>query len=61
MIPYLWRNFVMHKSMKVLIGKKFYKTAKDAQNKLDVFFAANRLTDEEYIELTAMVSEMYIE
>lgn len=51
----------MYKSMKVLIGKKFYKTAEDAQNKLDVFFAANRLADEEYIELTAMVSDMYAE
>jgi len=64
-IPYIsifkWRNFVMYKSMKILIGKKFYKTAEDAQNKLDVFFAANRLTDEEYIELTAMVSDMYAE
>ncbi len=51
----------MYKSMKVLIGKKFYKTAEAAQNKLDVFFAANRLNDEEYIELTAMVADMYTE
>ena len=49
----------MYKSMKTLIGKKFYKTAEIAQNKLDVFFAANRLTDEEYIELTAMVESVY--
>jgi len=63
MIPYisifLWRNFIMYKSMKVLIGKKFYKTAEEAQNKLDVFFAANRLNDEQYIELTAMVTDTY--
>ena len=39
-----WRNFVMYKAMKTLIGKKFYKDAETAQNKLDVFFAANRLT-----------------
>ncbi len=51
----------MYKSMKVLIGKKFYKTAEDAQKKLDVFFAANRLKDDEYIELTAMVDDMYTE
>ena len=54
-----WRNFVMYKAMKTLIGKKFYKTADVAQNKLDVFYAANRLSDDEYIELTSMVTDMY--
>ena len=51
----------MYKAMKILIEKKFYKTADVAQNKLDVFFAANRLTEDEYIELTAMVTDMYSE
>ena len=51
----------MYKAMKTLIGKKFYKTADVAQNKLDVFYAANRLSDDEYIELTSMVTDMYIE
>ena len=54
-----WRKFVMYKSMKILIGKKFYRTAEQAQNKLDVFFTVNRLTDEEYQELTALVVEVY--
>ena len=54
-----WRKFVMYKSMKILIGKKFYRTAEQAQNKLDVFFAVNRLTDEEYQDLTALVVEVY--
>lgn len=49
----------MYKAMKTLIGKKFYKTAEEAQRKLDVFFAANRLTDDEYIELTALVESVY--
>lgn len=49
----------MYKSMKILIGKKFYKTAEQAQNKLDVFFAVNRLTKEEYEELTALVDSVY--
>ena len=49
----------MHKAMKTLIGKKFYKTAEIAQNKLDVFYAANRLSDDEYIELTALVQTVY--
>lgn len=51
----------MYKAMKTLIGKKFYKTADVAQNKLDVFYAANRLSDDEYIELTSMVTDMYSE
>lgn len=54
-----WRNFVMYKSMKILIGKKFYKDAETAQNKLDVFFAVNRLDDDEYTELTALVADIY--
>ena len=54
-----WREFVMYKSMKILIGKKFYKTAEQAQNKLDVFFACNRLMDEEYEELTVLVGTVY--
>ena len=54
-----WRKFVMYKSMKTLIGRKFYKTAEIAQNKLDVFFAANRLTEEEYLELSALVASTY--
>ena len=49
----------MYKAMKILIEKKFYKTADVAQNKLDVFYAANRLSDDEYIELTSMVTDMY--
>ena len=51
----------MYKAMKILIEKKFYKTADVAQNKLDVFYAANRLRDDAYIELTAMVTDRYSE
>lgn len=54
-----WRKFVMYKSMKILIGKKFYRTAELAQRKLDVFYAVNRLSDDEYQELTALVVEVY--
>ena len=45
--------------MKRLISKRFYKTADEAQNKLDVFYAVNRLSDEQYTELTALVTETY--
>jgi hypothetical protein len=49
----------MYKSMKILITRHFYKTGEAAQKKLDVFFAVNRLTDEEYTELTALVETVY--
>lgn len=49
----------MYKSMKTLITKHFYKTGEAAQKKLDVFFAVNRLTDDEYTELTALVETVY--
>lgn len=49
----------MFNTMKKLIGKKFYQTGETAQNKLDVFFAVGRLTDEEYTELTALCGEVY--
>lgn len=51
----------MYNAMKTLINKKFYKTAEMAQNKLDVFYAANRLTDDEYIELTTLTQTIYME
>ncbi len=54
-----WRKFKMYKSMKILITKHFYKSGEIAQNKLDVFFAVNRLTQEEYEELTALVETVY--
>lgn len=56
---YFWRKKNMYKSMKTLITRKFYKTAEAAQKKLDVFYAVNRMTDEEYQELTALVVEIY--
>lgn len=56
---YFWRMKNMYKSMKTLITRKFYKTAEAAQKKLDVFYAVNRLTDEEYQDLTALVVEVY--
>ena len=49
----------MYKSMKTLITRKFYKTAELAQKKLDVFYAVNRLSDDEYQERTALVVEVY--
>lgn len=49
----------IYTSMKKLIEKRFYATAEEAQKKLDVYYACNRITDEEYAELTALVEEVY--
>ena len=49
----------MFNVMKKLIEKKFYKDAEEASNKVDVFYASNKLTDEEYAELTALIAEIY--
>lgn len=49
----------IYSSMKRLITKKFYATAEEAQAKLDTFYACNRLTDDEYTELSALVVEVY--
>lgn len=51
----------MYNAMKRLIARKFYKTADEAQNKLDVFYAVNRLSDEQYTELTELVVTTYTE
>ena len=49
----------MYESMKILIGRKFYKTAEAARKKLDVFYARNRITDDEYMELDDLVNTVY--
>lgn len=49
----------MYSVMKRLIQNKFYKTQEEAQQKLDVFFAMNKLDDMEYVELTELVETMY--
>ena len=51
----------MYSAIKRLIARKFYKTADEAQNKLDVFYAVNRLSDEQYTELISLVTETYSE
>ena len=50
----------MYNAMKRLITRKFYKTADEAQNKLDVFYAVNRLSDEQYTELTELIMTSYV-
>ena len=51
----------MFNSMKKLIENKFYKTADEAQTKIDVFFAVNRLSAEDFQILCALINEKYLE
>ena len=47
--------------LKKLIVKKYYKEKADIENKLNVFYAMSKITDEEYSELTLLVVDTYIE
>lgn len=51
----------MFNVMQKLISKKFYITQEEAQDKIDVFYAVNRLTDDQYVELTELVVASYAE
>lgn len=43
-----------------LIEKKFYETKDEAIAKLDVYFAMNRIREEEYATLTLLAEETYV-
>lgn len=47
--------------LKKLIVKKYYKEKLDIENKLNVFYAMSKITDEEYSELTLLVEDTYKE
>ena len=42
-----------------LIVKKYYANKEDIENKLNVFYAMNKITDEEYSNLILKVEEVY--
>lgn len=42
-----------------LITKKYYTNKEDIENKLNVFYAMSKITDEEYSNLTLKVEEVY--
>ena len=50
---------VIVKLMTNLIEKKFYDTKDEAVSKLDVYFAMNRISEEEYATLTLLAEEVY--
>lgn len=52
-------NTVIVKLMENLINKKFYKTKDEAVAKLDVYFAMNRISEEEYATLALLAEETY--
>lgn len=47
--------------LKKLIKKKYYKEKADIENKLNVFYAMSKISDEEYSELTLLVEDTYVE
>lgn len=42
-----------------LINKKYYEDKETIENKLNVFYAMNKITDEEYSDLTLKADEAY--
>ena len=48
------------KVMTNLINKKFYDTKDEAIAKLDVYFAMNRISEEQYTELALLAEAMYM-
>lgn len=52
-------NTVIVKLMTNLINKKFYSTKDEAIAKLDVYFAMNRISEEEYTTLTLLAEGVY--
>ena len=47
------------KLMTNLINKKFYDTEEEAIAKLDVYFAMNRISEEEYAEMAMLAESVY--
>jgi hypothetical protein len=47
--------------LKRLITKKYYKEKEDIENKLNVFYAMSKITDEEFAELTLLVEDTYVD
>ena len=50
---------VIVRMMQNLINKKFYDGKNEAIEKLDVYFAMNRISEEEYMDLVMLAEEMY--
>ena len=51
----------MFKILENLINNKYYATRAEVERKLNVFFAYNVLTEEEYTQLMTLTEEKYKE
>ena len=51
----------MFKILENLINNKYYATREEVERKLNVFFAYNVLTEEEYTQLMTLTEEKYKE
>ena len=51
----------MSKIMENLINNKYYATKDEVEQKLNVFFAFNVVTQEEYTQLMELTNQMYNE
>ena len=49
---------MLFKVLKNLIVNKYY-TREDIQDRIDVFMAYNRITEEQYAELMSLIDEVY--
>ena len=49
---------MLYKVLKNLIVNKYY-TREDIQDRIDVFMAYNRITEEQYAELMNLIDEVY--
>lgn len=47
--------------LKRLITKKYYKEKTDIENKLNVFYAMSKISDEEFTELTILLNDTYVD
>lgn len=52
---------IIVKLMTNLINKKFYPTKEEAVEKLDVYFAMDRIDETQYAELVMLAEEKYAE
>ena len=50
---------MLQELLKKLIEKKYYADKETIENKLSVFYAMDKITDEEYSTLTLLTEEKY--
>ncbi|HEB5000105.1 TPA: hypothetical protein R0E49_000615 [Clostridioides difficile] len=47
----------MYNLLNLMIEQKNYSTKEDLQHKIDVFYTVNRITEEQYLELTGLLNK----